>query len=75
MCIRDRCLGLVRCTADFIKILEVSEFSIGLYCGWEKYANHNTDFYKSTVDSKNLKFGNMITWVNTIVPKKKKLLP
>ena len=27
-------LRLVRYSADFIKILEVSEFPIGLYCGW-----------------------------------------
>ena len=30
-------LKLVRYTADFIKILEVSEFPIGLYCGPELF--------------------------------------
>ena len=55
-------LRLVRYSADFINILEVSEFPIGLYCGWH---------IKSTVDPKNLKFDMKITWVNTIAPPKK----
>ena len=60
-------LRLVRYSADFIKILEESEFPIGL-------GNSLTSriFIKSTVDPKNLKFGMMITWVNTIVQKNKK---
>ena len=62
-------LRLVRYSADFIKILELSEFHIGLYCGW-----HIRIFIKSSVEPKNLKFGMMITWINTIV-QKKKLLP
>ena len=72
-------LRLVRCTADFIKILEVSEFPIGLYWRLVESANHQYKsmgnllcsriFIKSAVDPINLKFGVMITWVNTIVQK------
>ena len=32
-------------TVDFIKILEVSEFPIGLYCGWHISTNHNTNLW------------------------------
>ena len=33
-------------TVDFIKILEVSEFPIGLYCGWHISANRNTNLWE-----------------------------
>ena len=73
-------LRLVRCTADFIKILGVSEFPIGL-CWWlVESANRQYKsmgnllcsriFIKSAVDPINLKFGVMITWVNTNSKKK-----
>ena len=55
-------------TGDFIKILEVSEFPIGLYHGWHM-GNSLTSriFIKSAEYLTSLKFGLMITWVNTIV--------
>ena len=64
-------LRLVRCTADFIKIVGVSEFPIGL-CWWlVESANRQYKsmgnllcsriFIKSAVDPINLKFGVMIS--------------
>ena len=68
---------------DFIKILEVSEFPIGLYCGGTFLSTApmgnriflstapmgNRIFIKSVEYLTSLKFGLMITWVNTIVQK------
>ena len=72
-------LRFVGSTADLIKILEVSEFPIGLHCGWWS-ANRQYKpmgnllcsgiFIKSAVDPTNVKFGVMITCVNITVQKK-----
>ena len=32
-------LRFVWSTADFIKIIKVSKFSIGLYCSWHRYGH------------------------------------
>ena len=63
-------LRLVRYTADFIKILEVSEFPIGCIAVGRNVPTTIQTYgklTKPTVDPKNLKFGMMITWVNKIV--------
>ena len=68
-------LTLVGSTADFIKILEQSKFPIGLYWWLALSTNRNANQWeihllliiKSAEYLTSLKFGVMITWVNTIV--------
>ena len=70
MCIRDRP------TADFIKILKVSDFYIGFYYGGQKTALRNTNiskihslFIKLAVDQKHLKLGMVTSWAISIAHK------
>ena len=64
-------------TADFIKILEQSKFPRGLYWRLALSTNRNANLWEihlllrflSAEYLTSLKFGLMITWVNTIVQK------
>ena len=60
-------------TVDSIKILKASDFPIGLYGGWQKRANRNTNLWENFKESviywKNLKLDVVITWTISTVQK------